>query len=87
MTIAAVYRFTDQPDRTEKTTNDASNPVEVSSAQRQEVLKAMRALREMPPFAREREIDFGRYSNFSPKEQELLRNMDQKSFVAANGER
>jgi hypothetical protein len=41
------------------------------------VLKAMRALREMPPFAREREIDFGRYSNFSPQEQEILRKLDQ----------
>jgi hypothetical protein len=41
------------------------------------VLKAMRALREMPPFAREREIDFGRYSHFSPQERELLRNLDQ----------
>jgi hypothetical protein len=41
------------------------------------VLKAARALREMPPFAREREIDFGRYSNFTPQEQELLRKMDQ----------
>jgi hypothetical protein len=37
----------------------------------------MRALREMPPFAREREIDQGRYSHFSPKEREFLRNLDQ----------
>jgi hypothetical protein len=41
------------------------------------VLKAMRALHEMPPFAREREIDYGRYSHFSPEERELLRNADQ----------
>jgi len=38
------------------------------------VLNAMRALREMPPFARKREIDFGRYSHFSPAERALLRN-------------
>jgi hypothetical protein len=44
---------------------------------RREVLKAMRALHEMPPFAREREIDYGRYSHFSPEERELLRNADQ----------
>jgi hypothetical protein len=37
----------------------------------------MRALREMPPFAREREIDRGRYSHFSPEERNLLRNLDQ----------
>jgi hypothetical protein len=41
------------------------------------VLNAMRALREMPPFAREREIERGRYSNFSAEERELLRNLDQ----------
>jgi hypothetical protein len=32
-------------------------------------------LREMPPFARQREIDHGRYSNFSPDEKELLRSL------------
>jgi hypothetical protein len=59
------------------TANDAQSHIERSSAPRPEVLKAMRTLREMPPFAREREIDFGRYSNFSFKERELLKNMDQ----------
>jgi predicted metal-dependent hydrolase len=37
------------------------------------VQKAMQALREMPPFAREREIDSGRYSHFSQEDKELLR--------------
>jgi len=50
-----------------------------SSAPRPEVLKAIRALREMPPFAREREIDFGRYSHFSPAERQLLRNLGAQS--------
>jgi hypothetical protein len=36
----------------------------------------MRSLREMPPFAREREIETGRYSQFSPQEKKLLRNMN-----------
>jgi len=76
VTVAAVYRFTDQPDGTEGTANDVSHQPEFSSASRQEVLKAARALREMPPFAREREIDFGRYSHFSPKEQEMLRSLN-----------
>jgi len=38
-------------------------------------MSAMRALREMPPFAREREINHGRYSHFSPEERELLKNL------------
>jgi hypothetical protein len=36
----------------------------------------MRELREMPPFARQREIETGRYSQFSPAERELLRSFD-----------
>lgn len=47
-----------------------------SAAPRREVLNAMQALREMPPFAREREIDYGRYSHFSPEERELLRKLE-----------
>ncbi|PYT83846.1 MAG: hypothetical protein DMG41_29630 [Acidobacteria bacterium] len=43
---------------------------------RPEVQKAMRALREMPPFARERAIETGRYSRFSPEEREALRNFE-----------
>lgn len=36
----------------------------------------MRALREMPPFAREREIDYGRYSHFSTDERAYLKGID-----------
>jgi len=43
---------------------------------RPEVQHALLALREMPPFAREREIETGRYSNFSPQEKELLRSVN-----------
>jgi hypothetical protein len=50
--------------------------LERSSAPRREVLNAMRVLHEMPPFAREREIEHGRYSNFSPEEREMLRNAE-----------
>ena len=75
---AAAYRPTALLDGAETITTDSGNRLDLSSARpRPEVLKAMRALREMPPFAREREIDFGRYSNFSFAERELLRNMDQ----------
>ncbi len=48
-----------------------------TSPPRREVLNAMRALQEMPPFAREREIDHGRYSHFSAEERDLLRNLEQ----------
>ena len=47
-------------------------------APRREVLNAMRALHEMPPFAREREIEHGRYSHFSPEEREMLRNAERR---------
>lgn len=43
---------------------------------RPEVQKAMRALREIPPFARERAIETGRYSHFSHEEREALRNFE-----------
>jgi hypothetical protein len=39
------------------------------------VLNAARALREMPPYAREREIDSGRYSHFSRDERAELRSL------------
>lgn len=43
---------------------------------RPEVQSAIRALHEMPPFAREREIETGRYSHFSPQEKKLLRSVN-----------
>ncbi len=45
---------------------------------RPEVRRAMQALREMPPFARQREIETGRYSHFSAEEREILRSLDVK---------
>ena len=45
-------------------------------ALRPEVQHAMRELREMPPFAREREIETGRYSHYSPQEKQLLRSVN-----------
>jgi hypothetical protein len=41
---------------------------------RPEMQKALQRLSEMPPFAREREIETGRYSQFSPAEKQILRN-------------
>ena len=54
----------------ERSTPQADAPL------RPEMQKALQRLREMPPYARQREIAFGRYSNFSPEEQELLRSLD-----------
>jgi hypothetical protein len=56
------------PDRS--TTPQADTPL------RPEMQKALQGLREMPPFAREREIATGRYSYFSPQEKELLRSVN-----------
>ena len=41
---------------------------------RPEMQKALQRLSEMPPFAREREIETGRYSQFSSAEKQILRN-------------
>ncbi len=40
---------------------------------RPEMQKALQRLQEMPPFAREREIETGRYRTFSPEEKQILR--------------
>ena len=42
---------------------------------RPEVVRAAEVLHEMPPFAREREIESGWYSHFSPKEREFLKTV------------
>jgi len=41
---------------------------------RKEVQNVILALRAMPPDARQRQIDSGRYTNFSPEEIDLVRS-------------
>jgi hypothetical protein len=41
---------------------------------RPELQRAQERLRNMPPFAREREINSGRYSRFSTEDKQILRN-------------
>jgi hypothetical protein len=53
---------------TEPATTEAHLPL------RAEMQKALQRLREMPPFAREREIQTGRYRQFSSEEKQILRN-------------
>jgi len=43
------------------------------AALRPEMQRALQGLREMPPFAREREIETGRYRQFSSEEKQILR--------------
>jgi hypothetical protein len=77
MASAAAFRSQVSAGTTEAARAITSNgQLERSSAPRREVLNAMRALHEMPPFAREREIEHGRYSHFSPEEREMLRNAE-----------
>jgi hypothetical protein len=54
------------------TTEQATSQAE--AAVRPEMKKALQRLREMPPFVREREIETGRYRQFSPEEKQILRN-------------
>jgi hypothetical protein len=61
-------RFTTQRASTERAAPPADPPL------RPEVQKALQRLREMPPFAREREIETGRYRQFSSEEKQVLRN-------------
>jgi hypothetical protein len=59
----------------ERSTTERATP-QADAPLRPEMQEALQRLREMPPYARQREIDFGRYSNFSPEERELLRSLD-----------
>jgi hypothetical protein len=45
------------------------------------VQNAIRALRAMPPDARQRQLNSGRYDNFTPEERELLNNAAQPPLV------
>jgi hypothetical protein len=47
---------------------------QADAALRPEMQRALQRLREMPPFAREREIETGRYRQLSSEEKQILRN-------------
>ena len=73
----AVYRH---PAANYGTASAAAVSYRPASAERQlpsmrpEVQNVIRALRAMPPQARQQQIDSGRYSNLSPQEMKLVRN-------------
>ena len=73
------YRLQDAPRNIAQATADASSyrVADASVPPSREVRNAMRALREMPPSVRQREIDTGRYSHFSAEERELLKSAGQ----------
>jgi hypothetical protein len=62
----------------ERATTDRANAgratTQTDAPLRPEMQRALERLREMPPFAREREIETGRYSRFSPEDKQILRN-------------
>jgi hypothetical protein len=47
------------------------------------VQNAIRALRGMPPEARQRAIESGRFSNYSPEERDILRGASQLPLAPA----
>jgi hypothetical protein len=57
----------------ERSTTQWATP-QGDAALRPEMQKALQRLREMPPIAREREIETGRYRQFSFEEKQTLRN-------------
>jgi hypothetical protein len=66
------------PERNYVTTNFAEyRPVQPASGLRPVVRNAINALRAMPPAARERQVNSGRYNDFSPQERELLNSASQ----------
>jgi hypothetical protein len=59
---------------TSRATTERATLEKAAAPLRPEVQKALQRLSEMPPFAREREIETGRYSQFSSAEKQILRN-------------
>ena len=58
---------------TERAITERAGP-QADAALRPEMQKALQRLGGMPPFAREREIETGSYSQFSSEEKQILRN-------------
>ncbi|HXJ11297.1 MAG TPA: hypothetical protein VNH19_03425, partial [Candidatus Limnocylindrales bacterium] len=71
MATPAAYRVTPN---TVRSANGDGAGARSSAPLRPEMQRAMERLRNMPPFAREREIESGRYGQFSAADKQLLRN-------------
>ena len=63
------------PPRSYPATRSISTP-QTDASLRPEMQKALQRLREMPPFAREREIETGPYRQFSSEEKQILMDGD-----------
>jgi hypothetical protein len=72
MATPSSYRFA-------RSNNDRANAgrgaAQADAPLRPEMQRALERLREMPPFAREREIESGRYREFSAEDKLILRNV------------
>jgi len=58
--------------RAARGTTVAASDFRTTQPPRREVQNAIRAVNEMPQYAFQRRIDSGRYSDFSPEEQQLV---------------
>jgi hypothetical protein len=56
---------------------------DLPSDRRQPMQNAVKALRGMPPDARQREIESGRFSQYSPQERDMLRGISQLPLAPA----
>ena len=63
-----------------------SNLQQLPAERRQAVENAIRALRGMPPDARQRAIDSGRFDQFSEQERGLLNGVSQLPLAPSSGE-
>jgi hypothetical protein len=72
----ATYR-TDSSNGMSSKSRPSNLNAEQFAGQRREVQNVIQALQAMPPEAQRRQIESGRYSNFSPEELDLLRSMAQ----------
>jgi hypothetical protein len=69
----------DLPDASSSEANASEFPDKDTIGLRPGVRNAIAALRAMPPAARDRQLNSGRYASFSPEERELLTNKSQSS--------
>jgi hypothetical protein len=76
----ATYR-TVAPSGMSSKSRPANLNAEQFAGQRREVQNVIQALQAMPPEAQRRQIESGRYSNFSPEELDLLRSVAQLPTV------
>jgi hypothetical protein len=71
MATPSSYRY---PQSNANRANAGGHTSQTDASLRPEMQRALERLQHMPPFAREREIEAGRYRQFSPEDKQILRN-------------